>query len=242
MEERRKQKRGSCKENGRKHRFVEQLAALVLCAALLVSNTLISRADDDAVVMLPVVEGTGEQQDADTGMPEEAQVADNESIPEEQPRDKDDSAGQPEDAQQPEETDAADENSTVTDNGKDQKDAPEEVPAVYTWEESAGDMRVKVTAQPDVLPEDAQLHVREITEEAEINSLEKTMEEKAVEEQFSIQKLLAVDISFTDAQGSEIQPRGIVSVGVDHAELKEADTDSEMISVFHVDADQNEPV
>ena len=67
MEERRKQKRGSCKENGRKHRFVEQLAALVLCAALLVSNTLISRADDDAVVMLPVVEGTGEQQDADTG-------------------------------------------------------------------------------------------------------------------------------------------------------------------------------
>ena len=244
MKERRKQKCGSSKENGRKHRFVEQLTALILCAALLVSNTLISRADDDAVVTPPVVESTGEQQDADTGMPEDAQVADNESITEEQPSDKDDSAGQPEeaqpeDAQQPEETDTADENGTVIGDGKDQKATPEELPAVYTWEESAGDMRVKVTAQPDVLPEDAQLHVREITEEAEINSLEKTMEEKAVEEQFSIQKLLAVDISFTDAQGSEIQPRGIVSVGVDHAKLKEADTDSEMISVFHVDADQN---
>lgn len=110
---------------------------------------------------------------------------------------------------------------------------------MYTWEEGAGDTRVKVTAEPDVLPKDALLHVREITEPEEMDSIEKTMEEKAVEEQFSIEKLVAVDISFTDAQGNEIQSQGVVSVSVDHAELKETNAAADAISVFHVDDKQN---
>ena len=266
MKERRKQKCGSRKERGMKHSYVERLAALMLCAALLVSNAVISRADDDAAVSLQTVEVVNEEQNAETEMQAEGLEAADEGAQEEPSSE----TGGGEQAQNPEaggaadndqsqnsgdasatepgetgaQSDKADETGEKVGDGKDQKEAPEEqqpeevpeeLPAAYTWEESAGDTRVKVTAEPDVLPKDAQLHVREITEEAEISSIEKTMEEKAVEEQFSIRKLLAVDISFTDAQGDEIQPQGVVSVSVEHAELKETDTASEMISVFHVD-------
>ena len=64
MKERRKHKCGSRKDKGMKHSYVERLAALMLCAALLVSNAVISRADDEAEVP-QMVETVNEERNAD---------------------------------------------------------------------------------------------------------------------------------------------------------------------------------
>ena len=83
MKERRKQKCGSRKDKGMKHSYVERLAALMLCAALLVSNAVISRADDDAAVSLQTVEVVNEEQNAETEMQAEGLEAADEGAQEE---------------------------------------------------------------------------------------------------------------------------------------------------------------
>lgn len=76
MKERRKHKCGSRKEKGMKHSYVERLAALMLCAALLVYNAVISRADDDAEALPQAVEAVDEEQNAGTEVQAEGQEAD----------------------------------------------------------------------------------------------------------------------------------------------------------------------
>lgn len=59
-----------------KHSYVERLAALMLCAALLVYNAVISRADDDAEALPQAVEAVDEEQNAGTEVQAEGQEAD----------------------------------------------------------------------------------------------------------------------------------------------------------------------
>lgn len=99
-----------------------------------------------------------------------------------------------------------------------------------TWSQVVGNTTVTVTAEAGALPADAQLSVTEITAEDEVKEIEKAVEEKAIEEQFSIKNIFSYDIKFL-VNGSEVQPTTPVQVSVDTPEI----TSSENAAVLHVD-------
>ena len=99
-----------------------------------------------------------------------------------------------------------------------------------TWSQDVGDTTVNVTAEAGALPADAQLSVTEITSEDEVKEIEKAVEEKAIEEQFSIKNIFSYDIKFL-VNGSEVQPTTPVQVSVDTPEI----TSGEDAAVLHVD-------
>lgn len=99
-----------------------------------------------------------------------------------------------------------------------------------TWSQVVGNTTVNVTAEAGALPADAQLSVTEITSEDEVKEIEKAVEEKAIEEQFSIKNIFSYDIKFL-VNGSEVQPTTPVQVSVDTPEI----TSSEDAAVLHVD-------
>ena len=102
-----------------------------------------------------------------------------------------------------------------------------------TWSQVVGNITVNVTAEAGALPADAQLSVTEITAEDEVKEIEKAVEEKAIEEQFSIKNIFSYDIKFL-VNGSEVQPTTPVQVSVDTPEI----TSGEDAAVLHV-ADNN---
>lgn len=99
-----------------------------------------------------------------------------------------------------------------------------------TWSQVVGNTTVNVTAEAGALPADAQLSVTEITSEDEVKEIEKAVEEKAIEEQFSIKNIFSYDIKFL-VNGSEVQPTTPVQVSVATPEI----TSSEDAAVLHVD-------
>ena len=99
-----------------------------------------------------------------------------------------------------------------------------------TWSQVVGNTTVNVIAEAGALPAEAQLSVTEITSEDEVKEIEKAVEEKAIEEQFSIKNIFSYDIKFL-VNGSEVQPTTPVQVSVDTPEI----TSSEDAAVLHVD-------
>lgn len=128
-----------------------------------------------------------------------------------------------------EETAPAAENATAETPEEDATQAETENQQL-TWSQSVGDTTVNVTAEAGALPADAQLSVTEITSEDEVKEIEKAVEEKAIEEQFSIKNIFSYDIKFL-VNGSEVQPTTPVQVSVDTPEI----TSSENAAVLHVD-------
>lgn len=128
-----------------------------------------------------------------------------------------------------EETAPASENATVETPEGDATQAEAENQQL-TWSQVVGNTTVNVTAEAGALPADAQLSVTEITSEDEVKKIEKAVEEKAIEEQFSIKNIFSYDIKFL-VNGSEVQPTTPVQVSVDTPEI----TSSENAAVLHVD-------
>ena len=117
---------------------------------------------------------------------------------------------------------------TITEDVSDTPDI--EIPSKKEWSVQVGNATVKVNGSADALPADAQLSVTEITSEDEVKEIEKAVEEKAIEEQFSIKNISSYDIKFL-VNGSEVQPTTPVQVSVDTPEI----TCSENAAVLHVD-------
>ena len=117
---------------------------------------------------------------------------------------------------------------TITEDVSDTPDI--EIPSKKEWSVQVGNATVKVNGSADALPADAQLSVTEITSEDEVKYIEKAVEEKAIEEQFSIKNIFSYDIKFL-VNGSEVQPTTPVQVSVDTPEI----TSSENAAVLHVD-------
>ena len=117
---------------------------------------------------------------------------------------------------------------TITEDTSDTTDI--EIPSKKEWSVQVGNATVKVNGSADALPADAQLSVTEITSEDEVKEIEKSVEEKAIEEQFSIKNISSYDIKFL-VNGSEVQPTTPVQVSVDTPEI----TSSENAAVLHVD-------
>lgn len=128
-----------------------------------------------------------------------------------------------------EETAPAAENATAETPEEDATQAEAENQQL-TWSQAVGNTTVNVTAEAGSLPADAQLSVTEITAEDEVKEIEKAVEEKAIEEQFSIKNIFSYDIKFL-VNGSEVQPTTPVQVSVDTPEI----TSSENAAVLHVD-------
>lgn len=128
-----------------------------------------------------------------------------------------------------EETAPAAENATAETPEEDATQAEAENQQL-TWSQVVGNTTVNVTAEAGALPADAQLSVTEITSEDEVKEIEKAVEEKAIEEQFSIKNIFSYDIKFL-VNGSEVQPNTPVQVSVDTPEI----TSSEDAAVLHVD-------
>lgn len=128
-----------------------------------------------------------------------------------------------------EETAPAAENATAETPEEDATQAEAENQQL-TWSQAVGNTTVNVTAEAGALPADAQLSVTEITSEDEVKEIEKAVEEKAIEEQFSIKNIFSYDIKFL-VNGSEVQPNTPVQVSVDTPEI----TSSEDAAVLHVD-------
>lgn len=128
-----------------------------------------------------------------------------------------------------EETAPASENATAETPEEDATQAEAENQQL-TWSQVVGNTTVNVTAEAGALPADAQLSVTEITSEDEVKEIEKAVEEKAIEEQFSIKNIFSYDIKFL-VDGSEVQPTTPVQVSVDTPEI----TSSEDAAVLHVD-------
>lgn len=127
-----------------------------------------------------------------------------------------------------EETAPASENATAETPEEDATQAEAENQQL-TWSQVVGNTTVNVTAEAGALPADAKLSVTEITSEDEVKEIEKAVEEKAIEEQFSIKNIFSYDIKFL-VNGSEVQPTTPVQVSVDTPEI----TSSEDAAVLHV--------
>ena len=142
-----------------------------------------------------------------------------------------DSQSQTEAVAEPAADEATEDTTTEDTTTEDVSDTPDiEIPSKKEWSVQVGNATVKVNGSADALPADAQLSVTEITSEDEVKEIEKAVEEKAIEEQFSIKNIFSYDIKFL-VNGSEVQPTTPVQVSVDTPEI----TSSENAAVLHVD-------
>ena len=139
-------------------------------------------------------------------------------------------------ADEPQNTDSQSQTEAVAEPAADEATGDEadttdiEIPSEKEWSVQVGNATVKVKGSADALPENAQLSVSEITSEDEVKEIEKAVEEKAVEEQFTVKNIFSYDIKFL-VDGTEVQPTTPVQVSVDTPEI----TSSENAAVLHVD-------
>lgn len=139
-------------------------------------------------------------------------------------------------ADEPQNTDSQSQTEAVAEPAADEATGDEadttdiEIPSEKEWSVQVGNATVKVKGSADALPENAQLSVSEITSEDEVKEIEKAVEEKAVEEQFTVKNIFSYDIKFL-VDGTEVQPTTPVQVSVDTPEI----TSSENATVLHVD-------
>lgn len=139
-------------------------------------------------------------------------------------------------ADEPQNTDSQSQAEVVTEPVADEATGDEanttdiEIPSEKEWSVQVGNATVKVKGSADALPENAQLSVSEITSEDEVKEIEKAVEEKAIEEQFSIKNIFSYDIKFL-VDGTEVQPTTPVQVSVDTPEI----TSDQNAAVLHVD-------
>lgn len=139
-------------------------------------------------------------------------------------------------ADEPQNTDSQSQTEAVAEPAADEATGDEadttdiEIPSEKEWSVQVGNATVKVKGSADALPENAQLSVSEITSEDEVKEIEKAVEEKAVEEQFTVKNIFSYDIKFL-VDGTEVQPTTPVQVSVDTPQI----TSSENAAVLHVD-------
>lgn len=98
------------------------------------------------------------------------------------------------------------------------------------WSQQVGNSVIKVTADKGALPENAELYVNEITNQEEVENIEKAVEDKAIEEQFAVENIIAYDIKFM-VGGSEVQPGSSVQVTVNTPDIEAGAS----AAVLHVD-------
>ena len=205
----------------------KRLIAFMLCMVLVLSSTISAFADEpqntDSQSQAEVVTEPAADEPQNTDSQSQAEVV-TESAADEATEDTTTEDTTTEDTT----TEDVSTENTITEDVSDTPDI--EIPSKKEWSVQVGNTTVKVNGSADALPADAQLSVTEITSEDEVKEIEKSVEEKAIEEQFSIKNISSYDIKFL-VNGSEVQPTTPVQVSVDTPEI----TSSENAAVLHVD-------
>lgn len=200
----------------------KRLIAFMLCMVLVLSSTISAFADEpqntDSQSQAEVVTEPAADEPQNTDSQSQAEVVTESAA---------DEATEDTTTEDTTTEDVSTEN-TITEDVSDTPDI--EIPSKKEWSVQVGNATVKVNGSADALPADAQLSVTEITSENEVKEIEKAVEEKAIEEQFSIKNIFSYDIKFL-VNGSEVQPTTPVQVSVDTPEI----TSSENAAVLHVD-------
>ena len=195
----------------------KRLIAFMLCMVLVLSSTISAFADEpqntDSQSQAEVVTEPAADEPQNTDSQSQAEVVTEPAADE---------------ATEDTTTEDVSTENTITEDVSDTPDI--EIPSKKEWSVQVGNATVKVNGSADALPADAQLSVTEITSEDEVKEIEKAVEEKAIEEQFSIKNIFSYDIKFL-VNGSEVQPTTPVQVSVDTPEI----TSSENAAVLHVD-------
>ena len=215
----------------------KRLIAFMLCMVLVLSSTISAFADEpqntDSQSQAEVVTEPTADEPQNTDSQSQAEVVTEPTADEPQNTD---SQSQAEVVTEPAADEATEDTTTEdvsTENTitEDVSDTPDiEIPSKKEWSVQVGNATVKVNGSADALPADAQLSVTEITSEDEVKEIEKAVEEKAIEEQFSIKNIFSYDIKFL-VNGSEVQPTTPVQVSVDTPEI----VSNENTAVLHVD-------
>ena len=200
----------------------KRLIAFMLCMVLVLSSTISAFADEpqntDSQSQAEVVTEPAADEPQNTDSQSQAEVVTESAA---------DEATEDTTTEDTTTEDVSTEN-TITEDVSDTPDI--EIPSKKEWSVQVGNATVKVNGSADALPADAQLSVTEITSEDEVKEIEKAVEEKAIEEQFSIKNIFSYDIKFL-VNGSEVQPTTPVQVSVDTPEI----TSSENAAVLHVE-------
>lgn len=238
------------KKNSRVRRWL----AMILCMTLVLSSNVVSMAAEEngtevqAITEEPVIEET-EPAAADEPVPEDITETETlmtetpETVPTEEPA-TEEPTEEPVDTEVPTETVTEPETPEVPETpetpAQDETEEPvqEETPAeternevaLQEWVQEVNGATVKVVAEKGVLPEEAVLSAVEITDEAEVEQLEKAAEEQAIEKKVAIENIIAYDIKFL-VNSEEVQPNGNVQVTVDTPIIESG----QEASVLHVD-------
>lgn len=214
------------KSNGKK-----RILAIVLCMVLMLSTGISTMADGGAAA-----ETTSTPENAANQEPAAASVEDEDTNKDSEDKEQlvtedDKAVSEPEkeesnireeiEPQQPE----SDQNLTdIVEEGN--IEGTEKI----DWSQQVGNSVIKVTADKGALPENAELYVSEITNQDEVENIEKAVEDKAIEEQFAVENIIAYDIKFM-VGGSEVQPGSSVQVTVNTPDIEAGAS----AAVLHVD-------
>lgn len=117
----------------------------------------------------------------------------------------------------------------------------DEFKSLQIYETEIDDFTVRVGAEKGVLPEDAQLRVTELKEEEEEHAEQYQEAKEALDkEEIDYDEMMALDISFFDQEGNEIEPNGEVKVSIklNPARIPE-EVLPESISVQHLEEKKN---
>ena len=98
------------------------------------------------------------------------------------------------------------------------------------FQESTSDTLVTVHAPKGELPEGTTMHVKNVA----IRTVQNTVQGEMGED---VKVIKAIDITFKDADGKEIEPKGNKALQVSFSSAKFADKDN--LSVVHIDKDEN---
>ena len=109
-----------------------------------------------------------------------------------------------------------------------------------TFTADTEDIQVTVTAEEGILPKDAKLNVTKLTPDNEETAQQyKEAEEAMAAEGTQYDGMLALDITFQDEDGNEIEPNGNVQVSIEMKETEIAEGVSpESIEVHHLKENQ----
>ena len=212
----------------------QRVLALVLSVVMILSASISALAAEVGQTEQPQMEITEGTQDPGLSVEEETTTPEEETQEEPQSStiesDPEDNGNSSEQQSQTvtDQTQQSQSNDTVSD-ATEQNSVNQDIETEKQWEYEIGDSVVKVTAASDALPENAVLSVNEITNHEEVGEIEKKITEKAIEEQFSIEKIIAYDIKFM-VNGSEVQPKSAVQVSVDTPEIEKG----QKASVLHL--------
>lgn len=119
-------------------------------------------------------------------------------------------------------------------------------PQAVLLEQTVGNVRIILTAQPGVFPEDASLSVYEIVNNAEIEKIDAAVQEAVFEDENltgMVAETKSFDITVLDTEGNELQPeipegmdpKDAVTVTFLNVELTSENADEKQLDVFYVD-------